>query len=419
MSDVLADPGEPSAPSGEAPAVTAEPQTPVGKGWIWTFALAWFGYWLTVMLPPQFLTPQLIETVAPEHKVDVLSFLLIEGAVVSLVCIPFAGMACDRTRSRFGRRRPWALGGLLLTGSALSLIGLQTDWRAVAALMALVAAGNAMTLVALSAVIADQVPPGQRGAASAAMGVPQVVSLAVGMVVVTMLIESMPARWAVTGLVGVVCALPFLLGRAEPPAADVPVRGTRLPIPRPRSHPDYYWALFCRVAVNAGNAAGTAYLLYFLSDVLHRPRPDEALLVLTLVYLVFCSAFGFLGGVLSDRLARRRVLVAVSGGLQALSALLLAFAPSWPAAIVAAALLGMGYGAFLSVDQALVTDVLPDRRSRARDVGIINAAQNVPIAPMLGWLVLTTVASYRVLYAVAALIMLVGSAAVYRIKGVR
>ncbi|MGI5157693.1 MFS transporter [Microbispora sp. CA-102843] len=400
-------------------ATSTEPEAPVGKGWMWTYALAWFGYWMMAMLPPQFLTPQLIGMVAPDRKVDVLSFLLVEVAVVSLLCVPFAGMACDRTRTRFGRRRPWALGGLLLTGSALSLIGLQTDWRAVAALTALVAAGNAMGLVSLSAMIADQVPPRQRGAASAAMGVPQVVALAAGMVVVTMLIEPVPARWAVTGAIGVACGLPFLLGRAEPPAADVPVRGTRLPLPRPRGHPDYYWALLCRVAINAGNAAGTAYLLYFLSDVLHRPAPDESLLVLTLVYLVFCSAFGFLGGVLSDRLARRRVLVAISGGLQAASALLLALAPSWPAALVAGALLGMGYGAFLSVDQALVTDVLPDRRSRARDMGIVNAAQNVPLAPMVGWLVLTTVGSYRALYAVAALIMLVGSAAVYRIKGVR
>ncbi|QKG21887.1 MFS transporter [Actinomadura verrucosospora] len=395
----------------------------VGRPWLLGYALAWFGYWLVIMLPPQFMAPHLIEHIAPHHKVDVLSYLMIQNSLVVVVCVPLAGRACDRTRSRFGRRRIWALGGFAVAAVPFALIGLQTSWPAVAALMVVASVGESAVLAALSAVIADRVPPRRRGAASAAMGVPQVVALVVGMVLVTMLVTSVPASWALIAVLAAASPLPFFLVRRRAPlprSADAaPGDGERVPLPRPRAHPDYYWALLSRVLINAGNLAGTTYLLYFLDDVLHRRDPDGSLLILTLVYLVCCAATGYLGGRASDLLGRRRDLLALAGGLQAAAAALLAAAPAWPSALAGAVLLGAGYGAFLSVDQALVTDVLPDQRSRARDLGVINSAQNVPLAFGVSWLVLTFVGGYRALYAVAAVIMLLGSAAVYRIRSVR
>ncbi|MBO2458685.1 MFS transporter [Actinomadura violacea] len=405
----------------------------VGRTWLLGYALAWFGYWLVIMLPPQFMAPHLIEHIAPHHKVDVLSYLMIQNSLVVVVCVPLAGRACDRTRSRFGRRRIWALGGFAVAAVPFALIGFQTSWPAVAALMVVASVGESAVLAALSAVIADRVPPRRRGAASAAMGVPQVVALVAGMVLVTMLVTSIPASWVLIGVLAAASPLPFFLVRRRAPlprSADAapggaapgdaaPGDGERVPLPRPREHPDYYWALLSRVLINAGNLAGTTYLLYFLDDVLHRRDPDGSLLILTLVYLVCCAATGYLGGRASDLLGRRRDLLALAGGLQAAAAALLAAAPTWPSALAGAVLLGAGYGAFLSVDQALVTDVLPDQRSRARDLGVINSAQNVPLAFGVSWLVLTFVGGYRTLYAVAAVIMLLGSASVYRIRSVR
>ena len=72
--------------------------------------------------------------------------------------------------------------------------------------------------------------------------------------------------------------------------------------------------------------------------------------------------------------------------LQALAALILAFVPDYSIAIAAAALLGLGYGSFMAVDQALATQVLPDAQSRGKDLGIMNIATAVPqaVAPLLG-----------------------------------
>ena len=46
--------------------------------------------------------------------------------------------------------------------------------------------------------------------------------------------------------------------------------------------------------------------------------------------------------------------------------------------MVAAALLGLGFGVYLAVDQALVTQVLPAAADRAKDLGIINIANVGP-----------------------------------------
>lgn len=416
--------GEQSQPlSGASTTGEPQPSGPVSAAWLWGFSLIWFGLWLLIMLPGQFLVAKLSAHLEPGAKVGIASFLIAEMAIVILVSVPVIGVLCDRTRTRFGRRRSWALGGFITAAVPFALVGLQSSWPMVALLLGIVAVGQSAVLVALSAMIADQVPRPQRGRASAAMGVPQVLALAIGMVLVTMLITSIPGSWAVVAGLALACSLPFLLCFGEP---DAPARpesfgaGFRrsLALPRLTGNANYYWALVSRVLVNAGNLVGTTYLLYFLSDVLGLPNPDDALLTLILIYLVACGLTGYLGGLLSDKFDRRRLFVAISAALQAAAALLLAFVPTWDAALIAAALLGLGYGLFLSVDQALVTDVLPDPATRARDLGIINSAQHIPIAPLLGWLVLS-VSGYQSLYLVAGLIILCGGLAVYRIRSVR
>ena len=40
----------------------------------------------------------------------------------------------------------------------------------------------------------------------------------------------------------------------------------------PRRHPDFAWAWLTRFLVQIGNALGTLYLLYFLTDQVRRVR---------------------------------------------------------------------------------------------------------------------------------------------------
>jgi MFS family permease len=110
------------------------------------------------------------------------------------------------------------------------------------------------------------------------------------------------------------------------------------------------------------------------------------------------------GGVASDRLGRRKVFVAAAGVVMAGAALMLATTPAWTAALVAAAVLGLGFGVYTSVDFALLTEVLPKAIDRGKDLGVINIANTLPqvLAPAIAAPVVTHLGGYPVLSTVSA-----------------
>jgi MFS family permease len=73
-------------------------------------------------------------------------------------------------------------------------------------------------------------------------------------------------------------------------------------------------------------------------------------------------------------------------------------------ACVSACVVGLGYGIYLAVDQALTADVLPRPTAYGRDMGWMNVANVLPqiAAPLVASAVLDVTASYRVLYIAAS-----------------
>jgi MFS family permease len=84
------------------------------------------------------------------------------------------------------------------------------------------------------------------------------------------------------------------------------------------------------------------------------------------------------GGWLSDRSGKRKMFVVQATVVMAVAAAILAFTTSFAGACVAALILGLGFGWYMAVDQALITQVLPAARDRARDLGVINIANSAP-----------------------------------------
>lgn len=127
------------------------------------------------------------------------------------------------------------------------------------------------------------------------------------------------------------------------------------------------------------------------------------------------------GGIWSDRVGRRRVFVAVSGIVAAVASVILAVTQTWPGALVAAVVLGTGYGVYTAVDFALITQVLPEAATRAKDLGVINIANALPqvFAPFLATMLVTLAGGYLSLYLMSALVCVLGSVLVYRIRSVR
>lgn len=398
------------------------PSVRVPRAWTVRYALLWFGFWTANLAPVQLVLPDQFDRFDHAHKVR--DFGLVSGAtgIVALLALPVFGALCDRTRSRFGRRRLWIVAGAAVFAAGLVATGLQSGWIGVGIAWLVATIGIDMATAGATAVIADNVPDDQRGAISAAVYGPQAVGILVGVGLLTAIGTTGVLGYAVLAVLLAGCTVPFVRYHRDAPGGLLaPLTLRSVAAAMWLRNADFGWAFGGRLLVNLGNALGTTYLFYFLQDDLKLDDPDTGLLVLTLVYLVFTLLATIWGGRASDRSGRRRMFVAVAAGLQAIASLLLTAAPSYGVALVAAAFLGAGYGAYMSVDQALITAVLPDARTRAQDLGIMNVGSVGPqaLAPLAAGLVITSLGGYPVLFAASGVTTIVGAVLVFRIRSVR
>ncbi|MFD9613716.1 MFS transporter [Streptomyces sp. NPDC059083] len=407
-------------------AVLAEPTIPVKAGWTASLSLATLAVFMAFMTPIQILLPLQLEHIDPHDKNTALSLVTGLGALVAVLANPLAGAWSDRTTSRFGRRRPWIVGGALVGAVGLVATASQHTVAGVAVGWCLAQLGLNAMLAGVTTPIADQVPLGQRAVVSGWTGLMQSVGLVLGALITTLLVTGVGAGYVTLALLTVALALPFALRQTEPvlprelrPAFDGRAFARSFWV-SPRRHPDFGWAWLTRFLINLGNALGTLYLFYFLADAVRYGDPGTGVLILTVVYTLCAALTAVPVGVLSDRAGRRKGFVVLCSLVMAAAALLLALVHTWPSALAAAAVLGGGYGIYLAVDQALVTQVLPAAADRAKDLGVINIANSGPqvLAPALAAPVIAHLGGYTGLYAVAALVILAGGLLVHRIRGV-
>ena len=409
------------APAMSAPddsSLLAPPAEPVARIWVAGLTLATVGMFAAFFGPMQVLLAEHAEQVAPSNKELVFGVVTGVGAAVAALANPLFGALSDRTASRFGRRVPWVAGGaagvvagLVVLVGAGAVIPLVVGWCLVQA------AGNAV-LAAISAAVPDRAPDWQRGAVGGWMALGQTIGALTG-VGLAYLTGGYRAGYLACAVVAALLVVPYLLrsdDRALAPGTRPSfelrsfLRGFWID---PRRHPDFGWAWATRFLVQLSNSIGTLYLFFYLSDEVRYDDPERGVLVLLVVYSVFVVLTSVTSGWWSDKVRRRKAFVTWAGVVMSSAGVLLAVWPSWTGAIVAAAVLGVGFGAFLAVDFAILTEVLPNPADYGKDLGVINIANTLSqvlapaiAAPML-WL-----GGYRTLYAVAAAIGLAGAFAV-------
>ncbi|MET8764665.1 MFS transporter [Lentzea sp. NPDC004782] len=400
------------------------PAAPVSRRWTAAFSLVWFGYWMANLVPLQLLLPQQLQLIDPEHKVTDFALVNAASGLVVLIALPVCGALCDRSRNRFGRRRAWLGGGALVFAAGVVITGEQTTVLGVTVAWSATMLGLSAATAGLTAVIADRVPERQRGLISSAIYGPQALGVVVGIAVVAAFSLSTARAYLLIAALLIVCALPFVLFYREVAHQAQQVLGLRTVVTslgRSLKDREFAWAFGARLLVNLANSLGTCYALYFLIDGLQVADPETSLLLITVVYLVAGLVATAVAGVLSDRLGRRRIFVAMAALLQALAGFLLAAFPSLSMDIVASALMGGGFGAYMAVDQALITQVLPDAHSRAKDLGIMNIGALVPptLAPLIASVIITSGLGYPVLFVTVGVGAAVGAVLTYQIRSVR
>ena len=195
----------------------------------------------------------------------------------------------------------------------------------------------------------------------------------------------------------------------------------------PRRDPDFAWVLLTRLVMTLGIYTVQDFLQFYMRDAVHAAHPETQttnfIIILSVTSLISALAAGWL----SDRFGRKR-MVYFSGGFMATVGLIFIVTHSLPIILAAGAIFGLGYGAYISVDWALVADVLPSHKNYARDMGVWNVSQSLPqvIAPVIGGPLLDhftqtghPILGFQLLFGMAIVYCLVGTVTVRYIKGVK
>lgn len=399
-----------------------------------TMALAQFGLFVGLLAPVTVSLAIKTQTLVPaDQAAAVNGNVLAVAALFALIGNPVFGRLSDLTMSRYGRRRPWMVGGAVVFVGAMLVVALATSvsvllvgW-CVAQL-----AGNAM-LAALLATIADQVPPAQRASVAANVGVMQSLGILAAAYIAALFVDSIVALFVVPGVIALVLVVVFCAVLPDRQLTHRPEIGGWLALLRtfwvnPVRHPDFGWAWLSRFLVFLAYFLFISFRMFYLQQHVGLPAADAAgtLALGALVFTIALVITAKIGGWLSDRTGLRKIFVVVSILILAIAFALLGVTTTVPGFLLVEAVMGLGYGVYYAVDTALVVDVLPDRENAAKDLGVMNIANALPqsLAAALGGVLLAigtdgASTNYVALFIGAGTIGMLGALAILPIRSVR
>lgn len=404
----------------------------------WTIVLlvaASFGSSLAYMVPMVFTLALRVDQIDPGNQAY-LGYIIGIGALVSLVSAPLTGILSDRTRSRWGRRRPFTVLGMAVGLGAVPIMVFAPDLVILTIGWVVATLGWGTAMGSVGNYQADRLPPSQRGKVSALTGMMMQIAPIVGVIIVGFVAHDPLMIFLLPVIVGAPLVLLFVVFAHEDDSRQL-VFTERLTVWgvvksfgfRPRDFPAFAWNWLGRFVFFAGISLTTTYGTFFYAHRLGIPVQEIApIIAVTSVLGIGASTLGALvGGAWSDRLGRRRPFILASSLLFAAGATIMAFAGELSILLCGAVLSSLGVAMFLAVNQAMVLDVLPHRETQAgRFMAITSFSQKIPnaLAPLAAPLILaigsSSASNYTALYLITgALVALGGIIIVARVRSVQ
>jgi MFS family permease len=401
-------------------------QQPLGRLAIALLVAATFGSGMAMIVPMAYSLAVRLEELAPGRP-DLLGVLLGIGSAATLVVAPLTGVLSDRTRSRWGRRRPFTVAGIALGVAAVPVLVTAPTFPVLALGWILSTVGWNTAGASIGNWQADRLPAQQRGTVSGLTGLTMQISPVLGILLVGTVRSETLLVFAIPAAVGLLLAGAFACFAADPDSRG-PAPADRMTLRRilgsytfdPRAFPDFTWNWIGRFVFFLGLSLTTSFTVFFFAQRLDLAVPDVAgVLALTSALSIGTALAGSLGGGwLSDRTGVRRPFVVAGAALFAVGSIVSATAGALPALLIGSLLASLGIALFSAVGQALSLDVLPHRETQAgRYTAITLFAQKIPgvISPLAAPLVLALGGggggeNFTALYLTAAALALLGGA---------
>ncbi len=132
----------------------------------------------------------------------------------------------------------------------------------------------------------------------------------------------------------------------------------------------------------------STFQLFTLTDFLKQSTAEAGKIIglATVIFGALAAIAVVIAGPVSDRIDRRKPFVIGAPLLIAVALIPLLAAPSVTTYIVFFSITGIAFGTYISVDQALMVAVLPNKDTAARDLGFLSVGQTLPgvVAPLVG-----------------------------------
>lgn len=428
------DPSDALAPTGTIAAVAPAPGEPAASPpatrWLPPSLLiasltlfATYGGLIAILLPTQ------IALLDEANKVQNLAIVTTTSFVFTLFAQPLAGAFSDRTRSRFGRRAPWMVMGAIVGGIFLFGLGSLTDILWITVFWVVIQVALNFLQAPLTTITADRFPRSKRGGASAMLGLGTQLGMTVGIMLAGALGAQIGIGYSTFGAAVIVITVLFVLINRDWSSRHAPVEIFRWSTffqgfwIDPRRHPDFAWAFAARFLLVLGYFVISAYQLYLLTDYIGLTLADAqgAVVMLTLAAFVPTLIAIALSGWWSDRVGRRKAFIYAASAIMVVGMSMPLLMPNLTGMIVMSIINGMGFGIYMSVDAALMTEVLPSEGTSAgKDLGILNVATNIPqaMSPAIASIIIGAF-GYPMLFVFGIVFTIIAAVVTVPIKSVR
>ncbi len=378
--------------------------------------LLWLGSYLGMV---GVLVPARIAEIDPQSKATALAAMSAIAMVVSTLANIVEGAFSDRTRSRFGRRTPWLWFGSI--GAAISIY----FWGTADSITAIIA-WDAIYMIFLNAIVApliavisDRVAPSHRGTISSMYAIGLSAGNYGGQILASFFIGVNEYQGVILMAVLALLSGPVSsLILREKSTINMPVEKLTLknlsdnfafPL---RDCRDYYLALFGKLLVISAQFTISGYQLYVLTDYIALGKNDAGTYIsyISSILMISSIIFSLVSGPIADRFHWRKWPVVISSLLMALGCIIPSFDNQAYLMLIYAVVSGIGYGIFSSLDQALNIDVLPSQKTAAKDLGILNIANNGGqiIGPVLSSIIIAAL-GYGYIFHLGCALALVGA----------
>lgn len=383
--------------------------------------------YIAFVAPSAFSLAVRVQALAPDARNTALALAIGIPCTVVIFLTPLVGVLSDRTRSRFGRRRPWLLLGVLTGMVGAAIIGLIPNLAALIVGWTIAYIGYTITAVMILAFFGDRLPENQRGRVAGINGTLNYLGPIVGITLASQF-TAMPAlMFLVPGILALVGGLLFVITMKDTPVTTP--RTTIRPSEffqgfwfNPRKYSNLGWVWLSKALVFLSLAFTSIYGVYLLTTRVHLSASEVgAVVALGGLVGVGASILGALGsGWLSDKLGTRKPFLWTSAILIGIAAVITGTATSVPQYILGGILLSFAVGVYGAVDQAVQLDVIPQEEDQnGRFLSTLGLANQIPqaVGPFLaGAIIAVAVGNYSSVYYVAAACAVLGGLAILPIS---